>query len=315
MANKGVTQDQVNRAADALVTAGERPTVERIRAFLGSGSPNTVTRLLDGWWRDLGRRLATQQAKLALPDAPEAVVTLASQLWEQALGAARGDALAGVAADREALERDRTALAAEHDRIQQAMQAQQHAAETAQQALAVTDARLAEIQQLAEQQAQQIRDLTQQRDGLQTRGERLDAELLALAERLQQQEASATTEREAQALHLRATEDRAHSEIDRARQEAKDLRAQMSALARERTTSEQLLRQQREEAVATSTAAQREAAAQRARADALEQQLARLGDLPAAVQASLAQARPAKRPTRTTKTSAGKPKAPRRRAS
>ncbi len=54
---KGITQDQVDTAADALVTSGERPTVERIRAFLGTGSPNTVTRMLEGWWQSLGRRL------------------------------------------------------------------------------------------------------------------------------------------------------------------------------------------------------------------------------------------------------------------
>ena len=121
MANKGVTQEQVNRAADALVAAGERPTVDRIRAFLGTGSPNTVTRLLEGWWQTLGGRLTAQQAKLALPDAPVAVVTLASQLWEQALLVAREDAMAGVTADREALERDRTALATDRERMQQAL--------------------------------------------------------------------------------------------------------------------------------------------------------------------------------------------------
>ena len=48
MANKGITQEQVHRAADALLQAGERPTVDRIRAFLGTGSPNTVTRMLEG---------------------------------------------------------------------------------------------------------------------------------------------------------------------------------------------------------------------------------------------------------------------------
>lgn len=315
MANKGVTQEQVNQAADALITAGERPTVERIRAFLGSGSPNTVTRLLDSWWQDLGRRLDAQHAKLALPDAPEAVVTLASQLWEQALLAARDDAAIGLTVDREALERDRTALAIERERAQQELSVQRMAVDAAQQALAVTEARLTEIQQLAEHQAQQIRDLTQQRDGLQTRSERLDVDLAALAERLQQHEVAAAVERETQAQHLRATEDRAHAEIDRTRQEAKDLRTQMTALARERASGEQVLRQQREEAVAASVAAQREAAAQRARAEALELQLARLGDLPAALQASLAQARPAKRPARTAKPSAGTPKGTRRRAS
>lgn len=44
---RGITQDQVNRAADAILGAGENPTVEKVRAELGTGSPNTITRMLD----------------------------------------------------------------------------------------------------------------------------------------------------------------------------------------------------------------------------------------------------------------------------
>lgn len=33
----GITQDQVNAAADAVVVVGDKPTVERIRAQLGTG--------------------------------------------------------------------------------------------------------------------------------------------------------------------------------------------------------------------------------------------------------------------------------------
>jgi len=40
----------VDRAADALLREGERPTIERIRARLGRGSPNTINPLLDAWW-------------------------------------------------------------------------------------------------------------------------------------------------------------------------------------------------------------------------------------------------------------------------
>lgn len=32
MARAGVAQDEVNRAADGLLQAGERPTIERVRA-------------------------------------------------------------------------------------------------------------------------------------------------------------------------------------------------------------------------------------------------------------------------------------------
>src|SRR5690606_7762285 len=68
---RGISEHDVHQAADALVVAGERPTVERIRAHLGTGSPNTVVRWLDTWWRGLGARLHEQQARLALPEAPE----------------------------------------------------------------------------------------------------------------------------------------------------------------------------------------------------------------------------------------------------
>ena len=56
---KGITQDQVNKVADQLLLAGERPTIERIRTALGTGSPNTVNRLLDEWWISLGERLTS----------------------------------------------------------------------------------------------------------------------------------------------------------------------------------------------------------------------------------------------------------------
>lgn len=46
---RGITQEQVNTAADALVAGGEKPTVEKIRVALGTGSPNTITRMLDTW--------------------------------------------------------------------------------------------------------------------------------------------------------------------------------------------------------------------------------------------------------------------------
>lgn len=55
---RGITEQQVPAAADALVAGGERPTVERIRQHLGTGSPNTVTRWLESWWQPLGPRLA-----------------------------------------------------------------------------------------------------------------------------------------------------------------------------------------------------------------------------------------------------------------
>lgn len=103
-------------------------------------------------------------------------------------------------------------------------------------------------------------------------------------QQLKKQEYLAAADREAQVRHLRAVEDRAHGEVDRARQEAKELRAQLRTLTRERASQEQILRQKLDEAVAKSAADQREAGLQRGRADALEKELTRLGNLPASLQ-------------------------------
>jgi hypothetical protein len=83
----GVTAAEINAAADALLREGLRPTVERIRARLGRGSPNTINPLLDEWWKTLGARLDSGPA--ALHRLPEAVAHVAEALWMQALDEAR----------------------------------------------------------------------------------------------------------------------------------------------------------------------------------------------------------------------------------
>jgi hypothetical protein len=88
---RGVTQTDVSRAADALLRAGERPTIEKIRATIGSGSPNTVGPLLDAWWKRLAGRLDAGPA--AFHRLPESVAHVAEALWMQALDEGRRRAL------------------------------------------------------------------------------------------------------------------------------------------------------------------------------------------------------------------------------
>jgi hypothetical protein len=83
----GITGSDVDRAADALLRAGVRPTVEKVRAKIGRGSPNTINPLLDGWWRRLAGRLDAGPA--ALHRLPEPVLFAAEGLWLQALDDAR----------------------------------------------------------------------------------------------------------------------------------------------------------------------------------------------------------------------------------
>jgi hypothetical protein len=106
---RGVTSSDVDQAADALLRRGERPTVEKIRAVIGSGSPNTVGPLLDAWWKRLAGRLDAGPA--AFHRLPVSVAHVAEALWMQALVEGRRRALMeqgitvrGLAQDKERLE-------------------------------------------------------------------------------------------------------------------------------------------------------------------------------------------------------------------
>src|SRR5690606_4540303 len=80
-----------------------------------------------------------------------------------------------------------------------------------------------------------------------------------------------------------------HTEIDVARQQLRELRTESVRVQEQWRQTEDALRHGLETARAAAATAEREAAAQRARADALAQQVATLGDLPAVVRASLAE--------------------------
>ncbi len=85
--SRGITAGDVELAADALLREGDRPTIERIRAKIGRGSPNTINPLLDAWWRRLASRLDTGPA--AFHRLPESVAHVAEALWMQALDEGR----------------------------------------------------------------------------------------------------------------------------------------------------------------------------------------------------------------------------------
>jgi hypothetical protein len=85
--SRGVSQSDVSHAADYLLRSGERPTIEKIRAKLGRGSPNTVNPMLDAWWKSLSARLDSGPA--AFHRIPEAIAQITEALWIQALEESR----------------------------------------------------------------------------------------------------------------------------------------------------------------------------------------------------------------------------------
>ncbi|MBD8873729.1 DNA-binding protein [Rhodanobacter sp. DHB23] len=215
---RGITQDQVNTAADALLGAGENPTVEKVRAALGTGSPNTVTRMLDTWRSGLAERLCKT---LQLPDLPPEVGQAMTTLWQLAVGHAEGLLQTRLAAERAALTANETRLVEERTRWAATLAEAETAVAQAQTRQALAEHACANLDgQLRDSHALR-EDLIQQRDRLQAVVDRVTHELEALQADKTARLAAADQERERTAAHLRAVEDRAHQEIDRARQETK----------------------------------------------------------------------------------------------
>jgi chromosome segregation ATPase len=95
---RGITEKDVFIACDALLLAGERPTIERVRQKIGRGSPNTVSPMLDAWFKGLGRRLQDPGAFAPAPDVPDPVIQAAQHFWEVAQAESRCDVDARVSA-------------------------------------------------------------------------------------------------------------------------------------------------------------------------------------------------------------------------
>jgi chromosome segregation ATPase len=227
--SRGITQAQVNAAADAILDAGENPTVEKVRAALGTGSPNTITRMLETWRRQLGERLRQLSA---LPELPGPVGQAMIELWRLASEHAEHALTDRVASQWASLEAAQARLAQERDdweaRLQTAeirIAQAQAARDLAEHACATLDGQLQDSHALRT-------DLVQQRDRLQESCDRQLVEIRALQARLNETRAGLQTERERQEAHFRAIEDRAYQEIDRARQEAKQWQQRHEAAER-----------------------------------------------------------------------------------
>jgi chromosome segregation ATPase len=242
---RGITQDQVNSAADAILGTGENPTVEKVRAALGTGSPNTVTRMLDVWRGQLGERLRQLSA---LPALPTPVGQAMMGLWQLATEQA-GQAIAGrFAEERAALEGARSSLALERQAWTTRLEAAetdrartQAAKDLAEHACATLDAQLQDSHALRA-------DLVQQRDRLQVQCDQLATEVQGLRAQLAEQRQAAAEERARQETYVRNLEDRAHQEVDRLRQEAKQWQQRLEAAAQTHRDAETALRTELEKA-------------------------------------------------------------------
>lgn len=164
---RGVSENDVWRAADALLLEGRRPTIEAVRRYLGGGSPNTVTPYLDTWYKGLGKRLQDPRAFAAPAGIPEPIAAAAAHFWESALSVARGE----LESNREALTQAQESLA--RDRAELEARAERMAAAEA----AMNEALILAKEQLA--------NAVMRGDRLVKRNDTLEIEIAALKAQLQ----------------------------------------------------------------------------------------------------------------------------------
>lgn len=116
---RGVQQDEVWAAADALIAEGLRPTIERVRQKLGRGSPNTVSPMLEAWFTTLGKRLGVTEQQNDLKGVPAILNQGITKIWEIALLEAHKEAGQSVAHVNEALALERAELAEREAKLAQ----------------------------------------------------------------------------------------------------------------------------------------------------------------------------------------------------
>lgn len=209
----GVPETAVFQAADAVLARGERPTVERVRAELGRGSPARVGQLLEQWWEQLAQRL---KGHALLPELPDDVAQAFAEAWRLAIAHGEGTAKAALAAEQSALFAEQTALAQERKVWEIALaEAQASVADHATQRIQA-ERQLDERQILVDQLSAQATDLVQQRDRLQSQFDQQQRDLDTLR-----------SERADAQQHIRAIEERAHQQVDHARQELKALQQRL----------------------------------------------------------------------------------------
>ena len=304
---RGISEIDVWNSCDALLLEGARPTIERVRQKIGSGSPNTVSAFLETWFKHLGGRIKDPGAFSAPPGIPDPIVQAAKHFWEVATAQSRldfdqrlRDGLASAVANVEA-EKDKAVQAsaaafeatAKATKLHAELAEQAQLLDTALQELAADRARLEEVrtslsgavERFQAQEAKtaiELSDLRQQLDAAVQRADAADRRVAMELER--ERTARAKAERLAESLQksLDASRDasavageQARRHLDAARDREEALKAQLATAAAELALERQRLTQQR--AAAEASAA--DAAAARAQVASLQTSLDRLAAL------------------------------------
>lgn len=233
---RGISEQDVWEAADTLLMAGHRPTIERIRQQLGRGSPNTVSPYLDAWFAGLGARLKGGGALAGVPegiDMPEPIARAALDLWGAALQAARDAVAVEAAARSAALDARQTELDEAREALEQARAVLHERVAAAE--VAAADARQARDEAQAQARRAEALLITAQGEAVESRRVTGEAQLAnaALREDHAAQRAGWDEERSRLNARAEANEKRLMIELDGAREALKAAQQDQKQLKRQ----------------------------------------------------------------------------------
>jgi hypothetical protein len=231
-----ITVADVHAAADALLVNGQKPTNQGVRAKLGRGSPNTIQQYLDDWWALLGQRVMGSPAEpLALP---KPVSDLLISVWTTSLREAQHSL-------QHTLQARETAATSRDDELstrESALMARERALEESQAVLneALNGAQRQHaddrdrLKGLDAELAAERRELHAVRTSLEEVREQLKVAHQAVQTHLD----ARLRDKSDAAAYIAEVESRAHREVDRVRQEIKELRSK--AFEREKAQREEI---------------------------------------------------------------------------
>ena len=229
---RGVQQDEVWVAADALIAEGLRPTIERVRQKLGRGSPNTVSPMLEAWFATLGKRLGVTELQSDLKGVPPIVSQSVSKIWDVALQEAHKETGQSVAQVNEALALERAELDERESKLVQRdlvlnerEKASNEALELANRQFSELSTRFTELQNQLQQRENELLELRTAHSSLQSSRQfdnRQHEETVKLLNRERQQ-----LEERNYLNHRRLLQD-----LDRSRQEVKQAKSAFDASER-----------------------------------------------------------------------------------
>jgi hypothetical protein len=188
-----------------------------------------VGSLLDQWWEKLAARL---RGETRLPGLPTEVAQAFLAIWQQATTLAEDVVERSLAAQRQVLATEREQLAATEEKIRREQaQARQQTAESLA-ARHAAETRFADLEQLLIQRQEQLDDMLRQRDAFHLERDQACHQAYELVQQNRVLREKGEQQRVEQQDYLRSVEDRAHREVDRAREESRATAAQLKHVGR-----------------------------------------------------------------------------------